>query len=109
MKGEISPMAAATIENHFLVSLGNDVGISFDNREDPREVVIYRPDRIPEDFAALAFQALEEATPHVAARIEKLVVAYDTRLGRTMQSVDIRPRPGASSRHGVEAVTLAAG
>lgn len=84
-------MAAATIESHLMASLGSDVGIAFDDRNDPREVVIYRPDRIPEDFAALAYQALEESNPDAAARIERLLVAFDTRLGRMMHRVDIRP------------------
>lgn len=82
-------MSAELIREHFTQYLGTDVGVSFVNPNDPREVVLYRPDQLSAEFVTWAFQALEKAAPSVAWNIERLLVSYDTRLGRTRRGTAI--------------------
>jgi hypothetical protein len=82
-------MSAELIREHFTQYLGVDVGVSFVNPDDPREVVLYRPDQLSETFVTWAFEALEKTAPSVAWNIERLLVSYDTRLGRTRRGITI--------------------
>ncbi len=59
-------MSAELIREHFTQHLGVDVGVSFRDPEDPREVILYRPDRLSETFVTWAFVALEKTAPNVA-------------------------------------------
>ena len=89
-------MAAELIVNHLKSTLGIDVGVTFDDPGAPRQVLLYRPDRLSEDFVALAFQALEESAPHAASTIETVMVSFETPVGRSRRRVDFRTRgPGA--------------
>lgn len=83
-------MPAEIIARHLKSALGIDVGISFDDPSRPAEIMLYRPDRLAEDFVALAFQALEETAPQAIASVRTVTVAYDTPLGRSMRRVDFR-------------------
>lgn len=85
-------MPSELIANHLRATLGVDVGVTFDDPGAPREVQLYRPDRLSEDFVALAFQALEESSPDAAGTIETVVVSFDTPLGRSRRRVDVRTR-----------------
>jgi hypothetical protein len=84
-------MFAEQIQNHFVRFLGADVGVSFSNPADPREVILYRPDRLSEAFVTWAFEELEKTAPDVAKKIDRLLVSYETRLGRSQHGVDISP------------------
>jgi hypothetical protein len=91
-------MSAEQIQKHFVRFLGADVGVSFSNPADPREVVLYRPDRLSETFVTWAFEELEKTSPDIAGTIDRLLVSYETRHGRTRRRVDIAsstraPRP----------------
>lgn len=83
-------MPAEIIAKYLTAALGIDVGISFDDPAAPREVTVYRPDRLSDDFVALAFQALEETAPDALRRIEVVHVTFDTPLGRSRRRVDFR-------------------
>lgn len=85
-------MAADLIAHHLKAMLGVDVGITFDDPGAPREVRIYRPDRLSEDFVALAFQALEETAPQAAGSIETVLVSFETPVGLSRRRVDVRGR-----------------
>jgi hypothetical protein len=82
-------VSAELIRKHFVQFLGTDVGVSFKDAQEPREVVLYRPDRLSDAFVQWAFEALENAVPDAAARIDRLVVSYETRLGRTQRGVSL--------------------
>lgn len=82
-------MSAEQIQKHFVGFLGADVGVSFSDPADPREVVLYRPDRLSEEFVTWAFEELEKTAPDVARKIDRLLVSYETRHGRTRRRVDI--------------------
>ncbi|HEV7251968.1 MAG TPA: hypothetical protein VGN97_02555 [Mesorhizobium sp.] len=84
-------MAAEDIKRHFVQFLGEDVGVSFDNPDDPRDVILYRPDRLSDEFASLAFGALQGSRPALAARIDRLLVSFEEPWGRTQRGIDIRP------------------
>jgi hypothetical protein len=92
-------MSAELIREHFVHYLGVDVAVSFNDPEDPRDVILYRPDRLSEGFVTWAFEALETTAPGVAWNIDRLLVAYETPLGRTQRGVEIfshgRPRHSA--------------
>ena len=82
-------MSAEQIQNHFVRFLGVDVGVSFSDPADPREVILYRPDRLSERFVTWAFEELEKTAPNIAAKIDRLLVSYESRLGRTQRGVSI--------------------
>ena len=82
-------MSAEQIQKHFVRFLGVDVGVSFSDPADPREVVLYRPDRLSERFVTWAFEELEKTAPNVAGKIDRLLVSYESRLGRTQRGVNI--------------------
>lgn len=82
-------MSAEIIRRHFVQFLGADVGVSFFDADDPRHVVLYRPDRLPDSFVVAAFEALDRTSPKIARSIERLLVSFDTRLGRTQRRVDL--------------------
>jgi hypothetical protein len=82
-------MSAEQISTHFVRFLGGDVGVSFSDPNDPSEVILYRPDRLSESFVQWAFDALEDAAPDAAAKIDRLLVSYETRLGRTQRGVSL--------------------
>ncbi|BCG97734.1 hypothetical protein [Mesorhizobium sp. 131-2-1] len=89
-------MSAEQIQKHFVRFLGVDVGVSFKDPADPREVVLYRPDRLSETFVTWAFEELEKTAPNIAGKIDRLLVSYESPLGRTQRGVNIsandRPR-----------------
>ena len=85
-------MPAELIANHLKATLGIDVGVTFDDPGAPRQVLLYRPDRLSEDFVALAFQALEESAPDAASTIETVLVSFKTPVGRSRRRVDFRTR-----------------
>lgn len=80
-------MSADLIREHFTQYLGVDVGVSFRDPDDPREVTLYRPDRLPDLFVTWAFEALEKAAPRVAWNIDRLLVSFDDAHGRTRRGV----------------------
>jgi hypothetical protein len=82
-------MSAEQIRTHFVRSLGPDVGVSFSNPDNPCEVVLYRPDRLSEPLVRWAFERLQMSAPAAAKQIERLIVSYETRLGRTRRSINI--------------------
>lgn len=82
-------MSAEEIQKHFVRFLGVDVGVSFKDPADPREVVLYRPDRLSETFVTWAFEELEKTAPTIAGKINRLVVSYESPLGRTQRGVHI--------------------
>lgn len=85
-------MSAELIREHFTQYLGVDVGISFRDPDDPREVTLYRPDRLPDLFVNWAFEALENAAPSVAWNIDRLLVLFDGPHGRMQRGVTISSR-----------------
>jgi hypothetical protein len=85
-------MPAELIARHLKTTLGIDVGVTFDDLEAPRQVHLYRPDRLSEDFVALALQALEETAPHALRQIESVLVSFETPVGRSRRRVDFRSR-----------------
>lgn len=95
-------MPADIIASHLKAALGADVGVTFDDADAPRQIVVYRPDRLSEDFVALAFQALEDSAPEAVAGIEAVLVSFETPVGRSRRRVDIRPR-GAGFAEGAAA------
>jgi hypothetical protein len=90
-------MSAEMIREHFTQYLGVDVGVSFRDPDDPREVTLYRPDRLPDLFVTWAFEALEEAAPSVAWNIDRVLVSCDGPHGRAQYGVTISSK-GRSSR-----------
>lgn len=82
-------MSADIIRNHFVQFLGADVGVSFSDPENPRHVVLYRPDRLSDSFVVAAFEALDRTSPNIARSIDRLLVSFDTRLGRTQRRVEL--------------------
>ena len=82
-------MYADQIKEHFVRFLGSDVGVSFKDPDPPNEVILYRHDRLPDKFVLLAFQELQRTAPRVAAKIDKLIVSYESSLGRTQRGVDL--------------------
>ncbi|MEI8715466.1 hypothetical protein EN925_26610 [Mesorhizobium sp. M7A.F.Ca.US.006.04.2.1] len=82
-------MSAEQIQKHFIRFLGSDVGVSFSNPLDPREVILYRPDKLSETFVTWAFEELKKTTPDVARKIDRLLVSYETRHGRTRRGINI--------------------
>ena len=82
-------MSAEQIQKHFVRFLGEDVGVSFSDPANPREVVLYRPDRLSEAFVTWAFEELEKTAPNIARKIDRLLVSYESRLGRTQRGVNI--------------------
>nr|WP_155249104.1 hypothetical protein [Mesorhizobium loti] len=85
-------MSAEQIQRHFVRFLGVDVGVSFSDPADPREVILYRPDRLSEKFVTWAFEELENTAPNIAAKIDRLLVSYESRLGRTQRGLSIPSR-----------------
>lgn len=96
-------MSAEIIREHFTQYLGADVGVSFRDPDNPAEVTLYRPDRLPDLFVKWAFEALAKAAPRVAWNIDRLLVTFDDPHGRKQRGVavplkagsDVRP-PGAA-------------
>lgn len=82
-------MSVELIREHFRQFLGSDVGVSFSDPENPREVILYRPDRLSDPFVTWAFEQLEKTAPEVAASIDRLLVSYESRLGLTRRGVDV--------------------
>jgi hypothetical protein len=82
-------MSAELIRKHFVRLLGVDVGVSFSDPEDPREVILYRPDRLSETFVTWAFEELKNTAPSIASKIDRLLVSYESPLGRTQRGVNI--------------------
>lgn len=76
-------MYADVIRNYFLRFLGADVAITVLQSGNTHQVTIYRPDRLSDDFVQGAFRTLDRTEPVVAAAIDRLVIAYDTPVGRT--------------------------
>lgn len=85
-------MPADIIARHLQSVLGSDVGISFDDPTAPRQVLLYRPDRLSEDFVALALQSLEDTVPKALDRIDSVLVAFETPIGPSRRRVDFRSR-----------------
>jgi hypothetical protein len=82
-------MSVDRIREHFVQYLGQDVGVYFADNDDPSHVTLYRPDRLPDPFVTWAFEALEKSSPSVAWAINRLLVSYESRHGRTQRAVDI--------------------
>lgn len=82
-------MSAELIKQHFTQYLGVDVGVSVRDPDDPTEVTLYRPDRLPDLFVTWAFEALEKAAPRVAWNIDRLLVSFEGPHGRTQRGVEI--------------------
>ena len=90
-------MSAELIRTHFLRFLGCDVGVSFVNPENPHDVILYRPDRLPDEFVTQAFEAFKAREPSIARNIDRLLVSYDGPFGRlqcrvTIATADELPR-----------------
>jgi hypothetical protein len=88
-------MSADFISEHFRRFLGADVGVSFADETEPRRVILYRPDRLPDAFVTDAYVALTKAAPVLAETIERVTVSFETRLGRSARRVDL---PDAAMR-----------
>jgi len=82
-------MSAEQIRKYFTRFIGVDVGVSFNDPANPCEVILYRPDQLSEAFVLWAFEELEKAAPDVARRIDRLLVSYETPLGRTQRGINI--------------------
>ena len=82
-------MSAELIRSHFLRFLGCDVGVSFVNPENPHDVILYRPDRLPDEFVTQAFEAFKAREPSIARNIDRLLVSYDGPFGRLQCRVTI--------------------
>jgi hypothetical protein len=82
-------MSAELIRKHFIKHLGSDVNVSFSDPSNPREVVLYRHDRLSDPFVTWAFEQLAKSSPELAAKIERLLVSYESRLGRAQRGVGI--------------------
>ncbi|HEY6630947.1 MAG TPA: hypothetical protein VIZ90_05820 [Rhizobiaceae bacterium] len=89
-------MSAELIREHFTQYLGADVGVSFRDADNPREVTLYRPDRLPDLFVTWAFEALEKAAPRVAWNIDRLLVSFDDVHGVTRRGVAIPRKDGSA-------------
>jgi hypothetical protein len=87
-------MSAELIRQHFLQFLGADVGVSFADPANPREVILYRPDRLSDAFVTAALEDLGRTAPDVAGAIDRLLVSYESRHGRMHRGIHI-PTPGA--------------
>ena len=98
-------MSAELIREHFTRHLGVDVGVSFGDPDDPREVILYRPDRLSEAFVTWAFEALQQTAPGVALNIDRLLVSYESRLGRTQRGVTIASNDRARRPLALEPIT----
>ncbi|MGE0280342.1 MAG: hypothetical protein AB7P20_06985 [Rhizobiaceae bacterium] len=98
-------MSAEIIRDHFVGFLGIDVAVKFDEPSNPRHVVLYRPDRLPDGFVTQAYEALATTSPDIAGQIERLLVSFETRLGRRLRRVPLprpdRTTPTALPREGV--------
>ena len=81
-------MSAEQICKHFKHFIGVDVAISFGDPANPCEVILYRPDRLSEGFVIWAFQELQKTAPDVAGKIDRLLVSYETPLGRTQRGIN---------------------
>lgn len=73
------------------------MAVTFSEPDDIRSVVLFRPDRLSDSFVSQAYEALALSTPELAARIERLAVSFDTRLGRTRRRVPL-PSIDAATR-----------
>jgi hypothetical protein len=82
-------MSAELIRQHFLQFLGADVGVSFADPENPREVILYRPDRLSDAFVTAALEDLGKTAPDVAGAIDRLLVSYESRHGRIHRGIHI--------------------
>jgi hypothetical protein len=80
---------AEQIKEHFSRFFGFDVGVSFKNPGTHSEVVLYRPDRLSDKFVLLAFAELQKSSPRVARTIDKVIVSYESPLGRTQRGIDL--------------------
>lgn len=92
-------MSTEAIKDHFARYLGADVAVHFGEPNDPRSIVLFRPDRLSDSFVSQAYAALAASTPELAARIERLAVSFDTRLGRTRRRV---PLPSIDTTAGLQ-------
>jgi len=95
-------MSAEQIQKHFVRFLGVDVGVTFSDPNDPRVVILYRPDRLSDSFVVWAFQELEKTTPNIALKIDRLLVSYESRIGRTRRRVNIPLNKGPRQTLGTE-------
>lgn len=82
-------MPTDLIRKHFVEFLGRDVGVSITDHDNPRDVVLYRPDRLSDPFVMEAFEALRRIAPSAAEKVGRLLIAFDTRSGRTQRGVDL--------------------
>ena len=82
-------MYTEQISKHFVQFLGLDVGVSFKDSGTSCEVILYRPDRLSDNFVRLAFEQFQKTAPRVARKIDKLIVSYESPLGRTQRGVDL--------------------
>jgi hypothetical protein len=82
-------MSTKMIGEHFVKFLGEDVGVSFSDPKNSLVVTLYHPDKLPETFVQWAFEELEKVAPEAAAGIDRVVVSYETRLGRTQRGVTL--------------------
>jgi hypothetical protein len=82
-------MSAELIRKHFAQFLGSDVGVSFSDPSNPREVILYRPDRLSDPFVTWAFEQLAKSAPDIASNIDQLLVTYESRLGPTQRGVNV--------------------
>lgn len=92
-------MSTEAIKDHFSQYLGVDVAVTFSEPDDPRSIVLFRPDRLSDRFVSQAFEALARSTLELAGQIERLAVSFDTRLGRTRRRV---PLPNMKVPSGIE-------
>ena len=80
-------MTTTLLTTHFVSFLGQDVSVSFDDADDPREVILYRPDPLSEDFVGAAIDALRAEQPESLARIEGVLISFEDRLGPTRRRI----------------------
>lgn len=91
-------MSSEMIREHFTQYLGADVGVSFRDPDNPAEVTLYRPDRLPDLFVRWAFEALAKAAPRVAWSIDRLLVSFDDTHGRKQRGVAVALKAGPDDR-----------
>jgi hypothetical protein len=85
-------VSAQIIRDPFVKFLGVDIGVSFVDANCPSHVILYRPDRLSDQFVRQAYVSLKKTHPDIARDIERLIISFETNNGRTQRGVEIRCR-----------------
>lgn len=69
--------------------LGADVAVSWDDRENPSQIRLWRPDPIDHGLVRTAVGRAREEFPAEMAAITAVLVSYEDSLGTTRRRVDL--------------------